>query len=173
MLGYTLDIIWWSGWFHQARLYPGQSCCNWEVKVAGWILANMWLTVTFIGTLTARACLHDADECPVCWSSLCCMFGCKLDISWTSETWGDVDWEGLWQDEIIKPSSNHGLWTGAGLWRYDCWSAAYLSWIWLGSFLVHVINKYMYLHQINTCCRPTCAMHWTMHAAVNNLCCHD
>jgi hypothetical protein len=30
--------------------------------VAGQILANMWLTVPFIGMLTGRACLHDADE---------------------------------------------------------------------------------------------------------------
>lgn len=35
------------------------------MKVAGRILANMWLTVPFIVMLTAKACLHDSDERPL------------------------------------------------------------------------------------------------------------
>jgi hypothetical protein len=32
------------------------------VQVAGRRLANVWLIVAFIGILTVRACLHEADE---------------------------------------------------------------------------------------------------------------
>jgi hypothetical protein len=45
-----------------------------------------------------------------------------------------------------------GIWTGAGPWRNACRSAEYLSWIWLGGYLVHCI----YLTLIHTCPRTTC-----------------
>jgi hypothetical protein len=47
-----------------------------------------------------------------CWASLWCMFGCKVDISWTTAAgnpqtiyflilWGGVDWNGPWKGDII------------------------------------------------------------------------
>jgi hypothetical protein len=50
------------------------------VKVAGWTLANMWLTVIFIGMLTVRACLHDADDAP--FAGL--LYAACSAASWTS-----------------------------------------------------------------------------------------